>query len=91
MRPDAVVVVEPIGDEYLGFEQGGEAFAVQQFVPELAIKRFDVAVFPGTARLDEERLDLSAAQPVLHGVSTKLRTVIATEVLGRTPADEQVA
>ena len=58
MGSDAVVVVTPVGDEHLGFEQRGEAFAVQELVSELAVKRLDVAVLPGAARLDEQRLEL---------------------------------
>ena len=48
MRPEPVVVPSPISDQHLSFKQGGEAFAVQEFVPELAIKRLDVTVLPGT-------------------------------------------
>ncbi|CAA9384843.1 MAG: hypothetical protein AVDCRST_MAG93-9397 [uncultured Chloroflexia bacterium] len=44
-----VVMLTPVGDEDFGFEQGGEAFAVQELIPELAIERFDVAVFPRAA------------------------------------------
>lgn len=50
MRPKPVVMVAPIGDEYLSFKQGGEALAVQEFVPKFAVKRFDIAVFPRAAR-----------------------------------------
>jgi len=44
--PEAVVFLTPVRNEHLGFEQGGEAFAVEEFVSKLAVKRFDVAVFP---------------------------------------------
>ncbi len=91
MGADAVVVVTPIGDEHLRFEQRGEAFAVQEFVSQLAVKRFDVAVFPGGAGLDKQRLDLQPTQPVFDGPGTELRTIVRAEVLGRPAADEEVA
>ena len=53
MRSDLVVVLSPAFDEYLGFLKGVEDFEVEQFISELAVEGFDIAVFPRTARLDE--------------------------------------
>ena len=58
MGPNTVVVVAPVGDKYLSFEQGREAFAVQEFVSKLATLRFDITVFPGTSQFDEKCLNL---------------------------------
>ena len=52
-----IVVVSPVSDEDLGFLEGSEDFSVEEFIPKLAVKRLDIAVFPGTAWLDEKRLD----------------------------------
>jgi hypothetical protein len=51
-------VLSPIGDEHLRFPESSEDLTVQKFVPKVAVERFDVAVFPGAAGLDEQCLDL---------------------------------
>jgi hypothetical protein len=43
-------------DEYLGLLQAVKDFAVEQFVPKLAVEAFARAVLPRAARLDVERL-----------------------------------
>ncbi len=53
VRPDLVVLVPPRLGQDLGFEQGVEAFAVEMLIAEPAVEGLDVAVLPGTSRLDE--------------------------------------
>src|SRR4051794_7109264 len=53
MRPDLVVSRAPSFDQRHCLLQAVEDLEVQQLVPELAVEAFAVAVFPGTARLDE--------------------------------------
>jgi hypothetical protein len=60
VRAVAVVVVPPLGYQDLSFVEGGEDFAVQEFILELAVKGFDITILLGTTRFDEERLDLEA-------------------------------
>ena len=44
MWPEAVVVLSPGFDERLSFVKGVEDLLVQEFIPELAVEGFDVAV-----------------------------------------------
>jgi hypothetical protein len=46
----AIVVIPPAPDEDLSFCKSGEDLTVEEFVPEFAVKRLDVAVLPGAAR-----------------------------------------
>jgi len=46
VRAVAVVVLLPVSDEDLSLVEGGKALGVQELISELAVKRFDVAVFP---------------------------------------------
>jgi hypothetical protein len=55
VRSDGVVVLAPLLNENLGFFQGIEDFAVEQFIPHFAIEAFDVAVLPGAAGFNEKR------------------------------------
>ncbi len=91
MGSKVVVFSTPISDKDLGFVQGSEDLAVEEFIPEFAVKRLDVAVFPGTAGLDEKRLDGQAFKPAFHCLSAKLRAVIGTDVLGWISTNEQRA
>src|SRR5512143_3990563 len=52
--PLRVIVAPPCLDEHPGFRQGVEHLPIQQFVAELAVERFIVAVLPGTGLLDVE-------------------------------------
>ena len=47
MRSLCIVVDAPLFDDHLGFPEAVEDFAVQQFVPELAVEGLAVAVLPG--------------------------------------------
>ena len=58
------MIFSPHLDQYLCLPQVIEDFAVQQLIPHLAIERFDIAILPGTAFLDEQRADVQARQPV---------------------------
>jgi len=47
--------------QYPGFLKSGEDFPVKQFIPELAVKRFNITILPGTARFDIQGLVFSAS------------------------------
>ena len=72
VQPEVVVLEAPLLDEYLRLEQRVEALTLEALVPELAVKRLDVAILPGAARLDEERLHGHALEPVTHGLGGEL-------------------
>ena len=46
MRTFGVIVDAPFLNDYLGFLETVEEFAVDAFVPELAVERFAIAVLP---------------------------------------------
>jgi hypothetical protein len=81
MGPDGVVVMAPLLNEDLGFLQAVEDFAVEQFVPQFAVEAFAIAVLPGAARLDVERLGADTCQPAPHYLGGHPRTVVGSDVL----------
>ncbi|MEY4967172.1 MAG: hypothetical protein RL274_2755 [Pseudomonadota bacterium] len=46
MGSDGVVVVAPLLDEGPGFLEATEDFSIEQFVPQLAVEAFAIAVLP---------------------------------------------
>lgn len=51
MRPHLIKVLAPGLDQILGLGQRVEQFAVEQFIAQLAVKRFVVTIFPGDCRV----------------------------------------
>ena len=82
MGPEVVVREAPLLAEYLRLEQRLEALTVEALVPELALKRLDGAILPGAARLDEERLQGHALEPVRHRLGGELGAVVRADVGG---------
>ena len=74
----SVVMPSPPLDQDRGFLEGVEDLHVQQLVSELAVETFAVAIFPGTAGLDEQRADIEPFQPVPNSMSAKLWPIIPT-------------
>src|SRR5690349_4171228 len=66
VRPRGVVVAPPPLDQHLGFLQRMEDLPLQQFVAELAVEGFIVAVLPWAAALDEQRPHADPLQPGAH-------------------------
>ncbi len=85
-----VVVPAPPLQHDLGFAQRVEDLAVQQLVPQLAVEALVVAVLPGTARLDEERLHAHLRQPLPHRLGREFRPVVRADVLRHSAADEEL-
>jgi hypothetical protein len=56
MRPDCIEVAPPTFDDDLGFAQGVEDFAIEQFIAQPSVEALDISVFPRTAWLDIGRL-----------------------------------
>ena len=91
MRTYPVVVPPPVLDEHLSFLEGVEDLGIEQFVSELAIERFDVAILPGAAGFDKEWVDLESFEPVSDSCSTKLGTVIGTDMFRWSMLPKQVS
>ena len=70
MRSQVVVLTPPLFDQDLCLLERVEGLAVQEFVAQLAVERFDVAVLPGRAWFDEQGRDPRSA--------SQLRTAVAT-------------
>ena len=64
MRADRVVVPPPAFRHDLRFLERVEQLTVQELFPHLAIKRFDIAIFPGRLWLDIARRHLKHLKPV---------------------------
>ena len=63
MRPHLIIFLPPLGNQYLGFGQRRENIPVEQFVPQFAVERLDIAILPRTARFDEEGLHAKFIEP----------------------------
>ena len=71
--------------EHLGFQQAAKCFAVEELVPEPAVKALAVGVLPRCSGRDVERFEPALLDPVLHGLRHELRAVVASDEL-RWPA-----
>ena len=70
----------PSLDEDLRFPQCKEHLTVQEFIPQLAVEAFVVAVLPSGAWLDVERLDANASEPVSNGSGDEFGPIVGTNV-----------
>ena len=53
-----------------------EDLSVEQFIPELAVERFDISVLPGTARLDEEGSHPESSEPLPYRLCRELGSIV---------------
>jgi hypothetical protein len=90
MRPLGVVVDAPALDQNLSFLERVEYLPVQELVPQLAVKALVVAVLPGTAGFDKQRLNADPAEPLSDSRGGKFRTIVRPNVIGRPMPDEQL-
>lgn len=56
----SVVVSTPAFDQHFSLIQGVEDLPVEQLISEFANERLHVTVLPGTARLNEQSLDIQS-------------------------------
>ena len=66
MRPHTDEVLAPIFKQHLGLLERVEDLAVQQFVPELTVEAFVVAVLPRASRFDKQSFGAHTGEPVAH-------------------------
>lgn len=74
MWATVIVLLPPILNHDLGFMPGDKNPAIQTFAAKLAVEALNKRVLPWTAGFDVHRLALAIPQPLLQGVSNKLRT-----------------
>src|SRR6187397_1430420 len=90
MWPDRIVVASPALDDDLGLTQGIEDLAVEQLITQPRIERFNIAVLPGTARLDIGRLGTDCGDLFLNRTRHELGSIVGTHVAGYAAQDEEV-
>ena len=91
MRPQPVVFMPPALDQHLRLRQCLEDLPVQALIPQSAIERFHIAVFPRAARLDEQRLHVRLIEPLSYACSRKHRAVVAVDVIRNAVEEKALA
>ena len=81
MRAVVVVLVAPVGDKYLGLEQGVELLDGEQLVADPRAVGLNPRVLPGRAGLDVAGLDGGEPAPVAQRAGSELGPVVAAQVL----------
>src|SRR4051794_40544384 len=76
-----VVVLDPPGDDDLGFEQGVELLAVEALAAHAAVAPFGETVLLRAAFLDERRGHSLLAEPEHQGVGDELSAVVTADDL----------
>ena len=84
-----VVLIAPPFDEHLGLLQSIEDLSIQELVSQSTVERFNVSVFPRTARLNEESFHADLFEPLPNGFSCELRSVVGANVVWDTTFTEK--
>src|SRR5208337_1386528 len=90
MRPDPVVLFAPVLYQHLRLQKSHEYLTVEELVPELAVKRFDVAIFPGTSRLYIKTSHSQVTEPFANRFGCEFRPVVRADMLWDTSCNEQI-
>ena len=80
----------PAFDDHLGLLQRVKDFTVEQFVAELRVEAFAIAVLPWTAWFDVGGLGPNGCNPLADGFGDELRAIVGTNVPRNSTQDEQV-
>jgi hypothetical protein len=83
-------MLAPLLDDDDSLLQAIEDFAVEAFIAQLAIKGFAVAVLPGAAGLDVERLRAELREPAAHDLCRHFCAVVGPNVLWHAPGEHHV-
>jgi len=67
MRPDMVVLFEPLIDDGLGLSGCAKPFGIENFSAKRAVEALIVSVLPGRPGIDADRFDAYLGQPVFEG------------------------
>lgn len=79
MRPDPVIFLTPVFDDFSGFGQASEPMLIQAFSPELFVEAFDVAVLHWLARIDENVFYPMVIRPCVHNIAGELRAIVSQD------------
>ncbi len=91
LQSDLIVVATSVFDDDPGFQAIAEPFHRQAFVAEFSVKALVGAVLPWLARFDQNRFEFFIHGPLQQLRAHKLRTVVASKVLGRAMQAHQTA
>ena len=75
MRAAVVVFVTVFRAQHFCFQQGREAFQVEELVAEPRVEALNAAVLPWRTGFDEKGSEPFFRDPVLHGSGHELRSV----------------
>jgi len=80
-RPLFVVFTPPSLDHNSGMRQADEPVFVQALIAQSAVKRFDIGVLVGLARLDQEQPYTTTMRPRQHRPAAELLAVVGADRL----------
>ena len=90
MGSAVVVVKSPTVDDPASLCQAEEQLAIQELITQLAVEALHVAVLPGAAWGNEQRLDVGLAEPFAYLLRHELRPVVTADELGSPSHGKQV-
>ena len=70
--------------------QSRKEFYIKQFVSQLAVEAFTIAVFPGAARFYILGLDSQTRQPFFQGTRDEFWTVVRSDIVRNAVLKEQI-
>ena len=76
MWSDRVVLLTPLFGQNLCFQQRIEDLSIQKLVSQLSVEGFGVAIFPGTAWFNEQRLHAAPTLPLSDSGRCKRRPIV---------------
>jgi hypothetical protein len=77
---EGIVFYSPPFDEYLRLPECVKDLSIQQFVSELTVETFTVAVFPGTPWFDIEGSYPCTVKPLAYSLGSEFRAVIRSDM-----------
>ena len=83
-------MVPPLFDDDFCLLQAVKDFAVEALVTQLAVEGFAVAILPGTAGLDVERLCSERCEPTAYDLCGHLRAVVRSDMLRNASGEHYV-
>lgn len=81
----------PLLDDDPGFLQAVEDFAIQQFIAQLAVEAFTIAIFPRTSWFDVEGPGPNVSKPVAQDFCSHLRSIVESQVFGNAAHQHDVS
>lgn len=84
-------MLPPSFDQHFCFSEIVEELDVQELIAKFSIEALIVAVLPGGARFNEQRLRSNLCDPIPNGMSCELRPIVGPDVIGHTPLNHEIS